>query len=105
RRPAASASSTCSKAASTSGSPKKGRRRIALERWSRILSRARSRRRLSRRSGLADRQLLHSEVADFADIERALAAAVDRVDRAELLQQLARPAELSDHRSVELHLV
>jgi hypothetical protein len=34
----------------------------------------------------SQRQLLYSEVADFADIEDVLGAAIDRVDRAELLQ-------------------
>ena len=35
---------------------------------------------------LMDRELLYPEIADFADIERVLAAAIDRVDGAELLQ-------------------
>src|SRR4030095_12553444 len=54
---------------------------------------------------LSQRQLLYSEVADFADIEDVLGAAIDRVDRAELLPQPARPAELADDRSIEAHLV
>src|SRR5438477_191413 len=33
----------------------------------------------SRSSPLADRELLHPEVADFADVERVLAATIDRV--------------------------
>src|SRR4051812_15630217 len=51
------------------------------------------------------RELLYPEVPDFANVERVLGAAVDRVHRAEFLQQLARPAELSDHRPVQAHLV
>src|SRR5262245_13723708 len=58
-----------------------------------------------RSSRLSQRQLLDPEVADFADVERVLGAAIDRVDRAELLEQLARPAELSEDRAVEAHLV
>src|SRR5438874_948311 len=58
-----------------------------------------------RSSCLAQRQLLHSEVADFADVEGVLGAAIDRVDRAELLEQLARPAERADDRAIEAHLV
>ena len=52
-----------------------------------------------------DRELLHPEIADFADIERVLAAAVDRVDGAELFQQFASLAKLSNDGSVETHLV
>ena len=48
---------------------------------------------------LVDRELLYSEIADFADIHHVLAAAIDRVDGAELLQQFASPAEPSDRRS------
>src|SRR5438105_1614147 len=53
----------------------------------------------------ANRELLHPEVADFADVERILGAAVDRVQRAEFLRQLTRPAELADHRPVQADLV
>src|SRR5438067_5233404 len=59
----------------------------------------------SRSSPLADRELLHPEVADFADVERVLAAAIDRVDGAELFQQFACFAKLSNDGSVETHLV
>src|SRR3954463_6900510 len=55
-------------------------------------------------SCLAQRQLLHPEVADFADVEDVLGSAIDRVDRAELLEQLAGPAEFADDRAVEAHL-
>src|SRR5437588_9961306 len=58
-----------------------------------------------RSSCLAQRQPLHSEVADFADVDGVLGAAIDRVDRAELLEQLARPPELADDRAIEAHLV
>src|SRR5262245_29663320 len=56
-------------------------------------------------SSLSQRQLLYSEVADLADIEDVLGAAIDRVDRAELFQQLARPAKLADDGAIEAHLV
>src|SRR5262249_31794289 len=55
--------------------------------------------------GLANRELLHPEIADFADVKRVLGAAIDGVDGAELLRQFAGLAEPADHRSVELHLV
>src|SRR4029078_2183823 len=50
-------------------------------------------------------QLLYSEVADLADIEDVLRAAIDRVDRAELFQELARAAKLANDRSIQAHLV
>src|SRR5271156_3383168 len=51
------------------------------------------------------RELLHPQIAEFADQETVLGAAVDGVDEVELLRQPTRPAELSDHRSVQLQLV
>jgi hypothetical protein len=48
------------------------------------------------------RELLHAQIAELADQERVLAAAVDEV---ELLRQPAGPAELSDHRPIQLQLV
>src|SRR6187549_2185971 len=59
----------------------------------------------SNRSCLSQRQLLYSEVADLADIEDVLRAAIDRVDRAELFQKLARAAKLANDRSIQAHLV
>src|ERR1700752_3646990 len=59
----------------------------------------------TRTNALLQRHSLHPEISDLADVERAFAATVDRVDGAELLRQLSRPAELADHRAVEAHLV
>src|SRR3954453_6569278 len=53
----------------------------------------------------AQRQLLHPEIPDFTDVEDILGAAIDRIDGAELLEQLAGPAKLADDRSVQAHLV
>src|SRR5580698_6884636 len=49
--------------------------------------------------------LLHSPVADLAHVKLVVAAAVDGVDRAELLRQFARPAEFADDAAVQLQLV
>src|SRR6185503_11245959 len=54
---------------------------------------------------LLHRHFLHPEIPDLADVQRALAAAVDCVDGAELLQQLSRFAELTDHRAIEADLL
>src|SRR5262245_21105091 len=51
------------------------------------------------------RELLHSHIRDLTDEQVVLAAAVDRVDRAELFRQLSGFAELSDDGSIQLHLV
>src|SRR5881296_1605065 len=51
------------------------------------------------------RQFLHPHVSQLADEEAVLAAAVDGVDRAELLRPLAHFAELADDRAVEPQLV
>jgi hypothetical protein len=51
------------------------------------------------------RQLLHPQIADLANIERIYVAAVNGIDRSELLQQLAGPAKLAGHRPVQTHSV
>src|SRR5260370_11568271 len=51
------------------------------------------------------RYLLDSQIADLADIEVVLAAAIDGVDEIELLRGPPGLAELADNGAVELELV
>src|SRR5688500_15272790 len=61
------------------------------------------RRRRRRRRGF-ERHFLHAPIAELADIELVLAAAVDGIHRPEFLQHLPRPPELADDPAVERHL-
>src|SRR5713101_2330972 len=51
------------------------------------------------------RELLHSPVAGFADVQVVLAAAINGIGRAELFQLLSRFAEPADQPAGEIHLV
>src|ERR1700730_10854119 len=57
------------------------------------------------RLGRVQGEFLHSPVGDLSYVELVGVAAIDLVHRAELLQQLAGPAELAEDLSVQLHLV
>src|SRR5260370_15452554 len=54
---------------------------------------------------LMQRYLLKPQIADFADIEVVLAAAVDSVDEVEFLRGPPGLAELADHGAVQFQLV
>src|SRR5689334_7324069 len=54
---------------------------------------------------LPQRQLLHAPVNQLADVQLVLAAAIDGVDRSELLRQLTRAAEAPDDAPIEFGFV
>ena len=56
-------------------------------------------------SGSMQRELLHSQVANLANVERVFVAAVDGIQRPELLRQLTRSAKLADPRSIQAQFV